>query len=152
MATGWGLSQWGIDHWGNPTSLFIPGGGAPPFIIQDAQRICEVEGGTIITILGSSFFPEFVPMVFSGPTGGPYTLVAEGYLFDPDYDLTTTQAIVGMPALPSGVYALAVRTPSGQSNIVDNALAYKPFADEEIAQKGRSSWSGKWHVGIRLGA
>jgi len=148
----WGTQLFGLDTWGAPTSFFTPGGGGPPTIISGGSLVCEVEGGTIITILGAGFFPEFVPMVFSGPFGGPYSLVAEGYLFDPDFDLTPTQAIVGMPALPAGVYGLAVRTPSGQSNVLDSALVYKPFADEEVAQKGRSSWSAKWHVGIRLGA
>lgn len=149
---GWGTDPFGISPWGGAGGESQPPGGVAPTLVSIQPDVLEVEGGTVVTILGTGFFPEFVPMVFSGPPGGPYVLVAEGYLFDPDFDLTPSKALPGMPALPEGVYSLAVRTPAGVSNILDQVLRYLPFAEEERAQKGRSAWSQKWRVGQRWGA
>lgn len=147
----WGLGEWGLSPWGTGQSGPLLGESGPPEIYDNGPYLCEVEGGTILTILGAAFFPDFVPQVLSGPVGGPYVLEAEGYLFDPAYDLTPTKALPGMPALPTGVYSLRIKTPAGLSNVLDSVLHYKPFADEEMAQKGRASWSEKWIVGRRFG-
>ena len=110
-------------------------------------QVVDVEGGTVVVIFGDNFFPEFVPQVLFGGV-----VQAEGYLFDPDFDLTLTRAKAGMPPLPAGAYDLRVKTPAGLSNILPAALIYKPHAHETIVQKGRSSWSAKWRTGRRLRA
>lgn len=145
--TGWGYFPWGLGPWGSSLS-----GLEPPIIYDISPGVLEVEGGTVVTILGANFIPGFVPEVLTGPPGGPYTLVAEGYLFDPDYDLTPSRGLPGMPARPTGTYSLRVRTPIGVSNVLENVLFYKPHADEVIIQKARSSLSEKWRTGTRLGA
>lgn len=144
--SGWGYFPWGFGPWGSSaTSL-------GPTIFDVAPGVLEIEGGTIVTILGENFTPGFVPQVLTGVPGGPYTVVAEGYLFDPDYDLTPSKGLPGMPALALGTYHLRVKTPAGLSNVLENVLQYKPHADEVIAQKSRSSLSEKWRTGTRLGA
>ena len=143
----WGQSRWGLDYWGAARE-----GEVAPTIYEVSPGLLEVEGGTILTIVGADFFPEFIPQVVSGPPGGPYELLAEGYLFDPEYDLTPDRALPGMPPMVAGVYSLRVSTPAGLSNVLENALTYAPFADEVIIQKVRSAWSAKWRVGARWGA
>ena len=151
----WGKNGfWGLDNpWGGIIKIPIGQPSIPPPTIYDVQpNVLEIEGGTILTIIGSGFSPPFVPYVLDGPIGGPYTVVAEGYLFDPDYDLTPTKALPGMPPMPFGTYALQIGTPGGLSNVLAGVLVYKPHADEVVVQKSRSSWSEKWNVGIRLKA
>lgn len=143
---GWGVGGWGTGIWGSIVFTNAPN------LIDVSPGVLEVEGGTVVTIIGLDFFPEFVPQVLSGPAGGPYVIVAEGFLFDPNFDLTPTKAIAGMPALPAGTYHLRVQTPAGLSDVLVDALVYKPHADEVRIQKGRSSWSQKWATGFRLGA
>jgi hypothetical protein len=109
--------------------------------------VIEVEGGTVATFIGENFFPEFIPQVmFGGVVQG------EGYLHDPDFDLTPGRAYAGLPALPAGTYDIRVKTPVGESNILAGALVYKPHPNETIIQKGRSNWSRKWRTGRRLRA
>ena len=145
---GWGTDPWGQGPWGGA----IPGGSLPPSIVEVSPTILEVEGGTILTIVGSNFFPEFIPYVMLGPTGGPYTQIAKGYLWDPDFDLTPSRAFAGMPALQAGVYSLQVETPAGLSNVLEDVLEYKPFSNEVITQKERTAWSSKWKTGEKIGA
>lgn len=145
-----GKSGWGFSPWGTGTYGGVPGVGLPA-IYSVSPGTLEVEGGTILTIVGTNFIPELVPQVLTGVFGS-YTVIAEGYLFDPNFDLTATRAIVGMPALNTGSYHLRVTTPIGLSNVLENVLIYKPHAEEVIAQKGRAGWSPKWKTGTRMGA
>lgn len=137
---GWGTDPWGTSPWG---SVDVPA----PSLFAVSPGLVEVEGGTVVTILGENFYPEFVPQVLLGGI-----LQAEGYLHDPDFDLTPMRAYAGLPPLPYGTYDLRIKTPAGLSNILAAALVYKPFADETIIQKGRSNWSAKWRTGRRLRA
>src|SRR5512143_2486489 len=101
----WGTHGfWGLDNpWGGVFRIPDQGDNpptTPPIIYNASPNVLEIEGGTILTIVGSGFSPPFIPIVLSGPVGGPYVVEAEGYLFDPDYDLTPTKALPGMPAMP----------------------------------------------------
>lgn len=137
---GWGVDPWGTAPWGSFEA-------EAPTLYAVSPGIIEVEGGTVVSIFGENFFPEFVPQVLLGGV-----VQAEGYLFDPNFDLEPDRAIAGLPALPAGTYDLRVKTPAGLSSVLAGALIYKPHADETIIQKGRSNWSAKWRTGRRLRA
>jgi hypothetical protein len=143
----WGFGEWGLSPWG-----CVEPGEDPPIIYDVSPGVLEVEGGTVVTITGANFFPTFIPRVLTGPIGGPYELLKEGFLFDPDFDLTPTVAKPGMPALPTGTYHLQISTPLGLSNVLEDALVYKLHAHPVKAQKGRNFWSPKWAVGKKVGA
>lgn len=143
----WGLSLWGRSLWGDALI-----GLAAPSLYDLQPGSLDVQGGTLVTFFGDNFSPEFVPELLVGPPGGPHVLVAEGYLFDPDFDMTPVRAITGMPAAAAGTYSVRVRTPTGTSNVLQDVITYLPFAEATYTLKARDSWAAKWRVGRRLRA
>ena len=116
----WGLDEWGPTEWGNE-------GFDPPVLVNVTTEfpnpagggfLFETRGGTIAFITGLNFFPEFIPQVLVGAPGGPYLIVAEGFLFDPEFDLRDVgkTALPGMPARNVSDFHLRVKTPAGLSN------------------------------------
>ena len=78
----WGVGPWGISPWGGVAFATA----SPPTIVAVSPGIIDVRGGTVVEINGTNFFPEFIPQILFGP-GPAYQLIAEGYLFDPQFDI-----------------------------------------------------------------
>lgn len=144
----WGVTAWGLTSWGDA----VLGLDAPVLNPDFSPAEFDVQGGTLITLLGANFYPQLTAELLTGFGGGPYTVVGVGYQHDPDFDLTPVRAIVGMPALDAGTYSIRVRTPSGESNVLQDVIVYKPFAEATYTLKARESFSAKWRVGRRLRA
>ena len=148
----WGTGPWGGEQeWGG-AGLFDP----PVLIAVNTEfdDLLETRGGTIARIFGLNFVPTFVPQVLVGNPGGPYLVVAEGFLFSNEFDITEkgTLAFPGMPALVPAVYHLRVKTPGGLSNVLEDVLDYRVFPEEGKIQKASATYSEAWTVPRKIGA
>jgi hypothetical protein len=154
---GWGVGDWGgIDGnpWGGvgdaavsaPTidAVISPEGPSP-----NGGQLVDVLGGDVIEIIGTEFEDPLTVEVLIGPSGGPYTVVGTCYMFDARYDLTTTRAFVGTPALAQGIYHVRV-TNSVNSAVLEDALDFQPFAEELKVHRVRVGFARVWATGRRM--
>ena len=131
----WGGGSWGADEWGDP--------GAPVLSIV-GPAIADVLGGTVLTLYGSNFFdPALVELVLG------VTTVGRAEYLEARLDLRRRKLIVGLPALPAGVYSVRITTTYGTSLLPD-CVTYKPFADQMKIQRARRRWAPAWAVGPKL--
>jgi hypothetical protein len=147
MTIGWGTEQWGLDPWGGGNPGALPG----PILTAIVGGLLDTRGGTVLEIIGMNFFPTFVPQVLIG-VGPGYTLIAEGYLFEPRFDIRNkgTRALPGMPPAPVGTYHLRVKTPAGLSGVLENVLTYAVFAEEQKVQKASQAFAIAWNTSRRI--
>lgn len=156
----WGFGGWGVDEWGTDP---LPAGTLPPPTL-DALTPADIDelGGDVITIVGTNFeIPLLVEFLQGGVVIGASTNpesgyvetiadgVARGTIVNPTYDVTSTRAYVGTPALPAGTYDIRVTTQSGTSAELAAAIVSKPMAAEHRVHSMRSKWARAWQVGPR---
>ncbi len=154
----WGHGGWGISEWG---------GGETPSpagtLVVSSPAAVDVIGGDVITIAGTGFTSPMLVEFLQGGTvigastspSSPYidTIaagVARGTIVNPTYDITSTLAYVGTPALPAGTYDMRMTTEFGTSTLLVGALVSKPVAHEHRVLAMRSKWARAWQVGPRL--
>jgi hypothetical protein len=136
----WGTGKWGeTSPWG--TGVALP----PPVLAAASPTIVERRGGTVIKLLGENFFdPMTVDILQSS------VVVANGYIFDPEFDLERNRAFVAMPALPDGFYDIQVTTDGGTSGVLVNAVEYRLHSEEVKVQRVRIGFAQPWVTGPRL--
>jgi hypothetical protein len=133
---GWGTGGWGTEGWGVGTTT------EAPTLVGVSPGLLDVEGGDVITIVGSNFYyPVVVEVLQAG------NVVGTCYMFDPEFDLTASRLLMGSPSLPTGTYDLRVSTNNGFEATLANALTYKVFAEEARAHAGRGKWASAWLTG-----
>lgn len=151
----WGSSgPWGAGSpWGTGSTL------PPPSLVAIASEadtdaptvnpaVVNELGGTICTLVGTNFSdPITIDILAGGP--GAYSVVATGYVFDPEFDLKSNRVIFGAPALGIGTYSVRVTTEGGTSNVLQDVIAARTFADEYKTLSVRSKWAPKWSTGSR---
>ncbi len=134
----WGTGGWGVGGWG------VGGSTDTPTLAGVSPGILDIEGGDVITIVGSNFYyPVVVELLQAN------VVLGSCYMFDPEFDLTASKLIVGTPALPQGAYDLRVSTNNGLEATLLNALTYKVFAEEVRTHQGRAKWASAWRTGPR---
>lgn len=134
----WGQSSWGQGAWGAgvvsvPTLLGVTGGP------------CDVLGGTVITLHGSGFTDPATIDVLDGGS----VVVGTAYYFESDLDMRDAKLMVGMPALPVGVYGIRVTVDAGVTGILTSAVTYKVFAAEGKVHRVRRRLAKAWATGER---
>ena len=150
----WGTGPWGTSSpWG--TGVALP----PPSIIsvtsdpgdtapKSNPAVIARRGGTICTLLGTNFFdPTIVEVLIGG--AGAYTKVAEGYIFDAEFDLKRSKLFFGAPALVDGLYHVRIVTEGGQSNVLESVLEARLFAEEYKTVSVRAKYAPVWKTGER---
>jgi hypothetical protein len=155
----WGTTPWGLWPWGSITPLAGPL--PPPTIVGVASypgptapasspAVIDENGGTICLVVGTNFYDPITIDFLTGPGGGPYTVVAQGYVFDPRFDLTQTRCMFSAPALERGLYHVRVTTGGGSSAVLEDAFAARRFADEFKTVSVRGKFSPVWETGPRI--
>ena len=154
----WGKGPLGLSPWGTGTTL------PPPSLIavtSDPGPTAEVtspavvaeRGGTILTIVGTNFFAsDDAPFVtIEALLGGPgsYQVVGTCFVFDPEFDVARNRIFAGAPALLQGLYHLRVTTEGGESNVLENVIAARLFAEEYKTLSVRGKFAPKWRTGPR---
>ena len=134
----WGTGGWGAEGWG------VGGTASAPTLTSVSPGVLDVEGGDVITIVGSNFFYPVVVELLQASV-----VLGTCYMFDPEFDLTASRLIVGSPALPTGIYDLKVSTPNGLEATLVSALTYKVVAEEVRTHQGRAKWASAWLTGPR---
>lgn len=135
--------SWGSGPWGSGSPWGAGSAGAPPTLIEASPSVVDVEGGDVITVLGTNFeAPMQVDFMIGVDVIGP------GYIFDARFDVARNRALVGTPILPPGVYSIRVTTPSGTTTLTD-AVEAKIHAQELRVVGNRSKWAAPWDVGDR---
>ena len=110
--------------------------------------------GTILTITGTNFFASedepFITIEVLIGTLGFYTVVGTCFVFDPEFDIARNRIFAGSPALLQGLYHLRVTTEGGVSNVLEDVLAARLFAEEYKTLSVRGKFGPKWRTGPRL--
>ena len=131
-------------------SLLLFGGGAPApsgavTVTAIDNSLVEKRGGTVVKLTGTGFDSSMIVEVLLAAA-----VVGTGYIFDPVFDVTSTTAYVGMPALPPGVlYDIRV-TVGVDTGTLANALFPILHAEESKVHGARRSFSLAWRLGPRL--
>lgn len=151
----WGTGPWGSGSpWGTgaalppPTLIAITSDPGPTASTSSPAVVAE-RGGTICTLVGTNFADPMTVEILRGG-GGAYTVVAEGYIFDPRYDIQRGRCYVGAPALEVGLYSVRVTTAGGTSGVLADVLASRRFAEEFKTLSVRGKWAPVWATGPRL--
>ncbi len=135
-----------------PSLLLFGGGAAPPAgpitltaVNGGASAVVEKRGGTVVTLTGTGFDNTLsVQVLFAAAT------VGEGYIFDPEFDVTSARAYVGLPALTAGVtYDLQVTVGAATAQLV-GALLPQLYAEEAKTHQVRQGFAEVWAVGPRI--
>lgn len=149
----WGTTSWGSgSSWGTGETLPTP---SISDLAIDAPSIpgedpaADVEGGTVIRIFGNGFFDPIEIELLTGTTGA-YEVVGVGYVWNPEFDLRSNWVYFGAPALDAGLYHLRVRTDGGESNVLEDAIRYRVFAERYKIVSVRGKHSRNWETGRRL--
>ena len=134
-------------------SLLLFGGGAPApsgavtvtAVDGGALVSPEKRGGTVVEVTGTGFTNAMVVEVLLAAA-----VVGTGYIFDPEFDVTSTSAFVGLPALPPSVlYDIRV-TVGVDTGTLSNALFPLLYAEESKVHEARRGFSNVWDTGPRL--
>lgn len=151
----WGTGSWGTTNpWGTGTALppptlvavsSEPGPTAP----RSNPATVAIKGGTVCQAFGTNFFD---PMTVQIGTGNAFSFTAllEGYIFDPAFDLRSNSVYFGAPRLLEGLYSLRVVTEGGPSNVLENVISARLFADEFKTVSVRGKFAPKWKTGPRI--
>lgn len=148
----WGTGSWGTSSWGT-------GGNAPPPTLisvaslagtlapTQAPAVVAEKGGTVCLLVGTNFFDPTTVEIGIGTT---FTKIGEGYIFDPEFDISKNRVYFATPPLVRGVYNLRVVTEGGTSNVLQNVISARLFADEYKVVSVRGKFSEKWATGPRI--
>ncbi len=153
----WGLGPWGLGPWGGvgagslPVPTLIGVSSFPePTAPSTGPAVVAEQGGTVCLAVGTGFIDPMTIEVLIGNSGGPYTVVAEGYIVDPEFDLEAQRVYFGAPALERGLYHLRVTHDGGSSAVLENVLSARWFAEEFKTLSARGKFSSKWATGPRI--
>lgn len=158
----WGTGPWGSGSpWGvgalvtlPPPSLVATSSEPGPIAPASGPAVIACRGGTICRIVGTNFVADevapYVQIDFLIGTGGSYTQVGTGYVFDPTFDVSRNRLTFGSPRLEPGLYHVQVTTPGGASGVLEDAFAARYFADEYKTTAVRGKFSPKWATGPRI--
>ena len=156
----WGTGSWGAGSpWGTGSALppptLIGVTSAPgPTAESSSPAVVAERGGTILTVIGTNFFASedepfvTIEVLLGGPGG--YQVVGTCFVFDPEFDVARNRIFCGAPALLNGLYHLRVTTEGGESNVLENVIAARLFAEEYKTLSVRGKFSPKWRTGPRL--
>lgn len=151
----WGTGPWGAGSpWGGGISLPVPGLIAvssfpDPTAEATLPAVVNEIGGTICLAIGTNFADPITVDILIGGLGS-YTVVANGYVVDPRFDVESNRVFFGAPALVRGLYHLRVTTAGGTSGVLENVIAARLFADEYKTVSVRGKFSPKWITGPRI--
>lgn len=127
--------------------ILFEGGAAasgPLTITSVSDPIVPRRGGKVVKILGTGFEAGAVVELLQASV-----VQGEGYIFDPDFDVTATCIFVGLPPLPDGVYDLQITVGVDTATFVA-AFDYRLFAEETKAQRARIGFAAGWRTGPRI--
>lgn len=150
----WGTGPWGITPWGTgtvqpPPSLISvssdPGETAP----SSDPAVVAIKGGTVCRIFGTNFFDPITIEIGLG-AGLGFVPLAEGFVFDPELDLRRNRVYFGAPRLERGLYSVRVTTEGGTSNVLEDVIAARLFAEEFKTISVRGKYAPKWATGPRI--
>lgn len=135
---GWGGTTWGAGSpWGTGSAA------PPPTLVSASPSVVERRGGTVVALFGSNFQDPLTVELLQGGV-----VIADGYIFDPRFDLTRNRVYVGMPALDDGVYDVRVTTDGGTATAL-GIIEAKLHAEEHRVVANRAKWAQPWDVGER---
>ena len=145
----WGGSPWGTGSVLPPPSL-IAVVSEPDVAAETTEpAVIAEQGGTVCFVLGTNFAdPMTVELLTGGP--GTYVVVAEGYIVNARYDIDSSRCYFGAPSLERGLYHLRVTTEGGESNVLEDVIAARWFAEEYKTLSVRSKFSASWDTGPRI--
>jgi len=158
----WGTGPWGAGSpWGTgsgvaaaPPTLTAVTSDPGPLAPRSGPATVAIRGGTICRVVGSSFFASaaapFVLIELLTGSVGSYDLAGLGYVFDPEFDVTSSRIIFGAPALEAGLYHLRVTTEGGSSGVLEDVIAARLFSEEYKTVSVRGKFSPKWDSGSRI--
>jgi hypothetical protein len=109
----------------------------------------DEDGGTMCVAVGTGFVAPMRIEVLTGSVGA-YVVVAEGYVVKQRQDVRGNRVHFGAPALHPGLYHLRVVTDGGESGVVENAIASRPFATPYKVAAVRGKWASAWRTGRRI--
>ncbi len=151
----WGKGPWGAGSpWGTgvtlPPPVLLSVFSFPPAPVDTTDpAVIARRGGTVCLVSGNNFFdPVTIDILTGGP--GAYTVVATGYVFDPEFDVERNRVFFGAPALQDGTYSVRVTTDGGVSGVLDNVLEARLFAEEFKTLSVRGKFSTAWDTGPRI--
>lgn len=140
---GWGTSEWGTGGWG------AEDGTAPPTLLSSSPSVVSHEGGTVVRLVGDYFRDPMTIEILTG-TLGSYVVVGAGYIPNPRYDISPSEAFFGTPALAADVtYHVRITTASG-SVVLENAFTSRVLAEEFKVHAARGKYAPAWETGLRL--
>ena len=113
-------------------------------ITSVSDTIVPRRGGKVVKILGTGFEAGIVVELLQASV-----VQGTGYIWDADFDVTSTCVFVGLPPLPDGVYDLQVTVGVDIATFVA-AFDYRLFAEETKAQRVRGGFATPWRVGPRI--
>jgi RNA 3'-terminal phosphate cyclase len=79
-----------------------------------------------------------------------FAKLGDGYIFDPEFDLRRNRTYFGAPRLEAGLYSIRVVTAGGTSNVLEDVIAARRFAEEYKTLSVRGKFSTKWATGPRI--
>jgi hypothetical protein len=118
----------------------------PPLAIGASPAVVAERGGTVATAFGTNFFDPLTIDILDSFS----VVVANGYVFDPEFDLQQSRVIFGVPALEVGLYGLRITTASGTTGILTDAIESRLFAEEYKTLSVRGKYSRVWKTGPRI--
>lgn len=149
----WGTGSWGTSPWGGVDleTLEVP-------VITSVNPITvELRGGTVIRINGSRFVLPLIVEVLSGSVSAP-TVEGLAHIADHEFDLENSEPFKGFrtiyaglpPVDAEGQYHLRVTVAGTPSNVLENALDYRLFAEEYKVHRARTGFGIRWNTGDRV--
>ena len=149
----WGSASWGAGSpWGTgtvlppPTAVVVTSNVDPT--TPTTPAVVAIRGGTVCRLFGTNIFDP-VTVEISLNIGG-FTVIAEGFVFDPEFDVARNHVWFGAPRLDRGLYSIRIVTAGGPSNVLVDAIIARPLADEFKTVSVRAKFSPKWRTGPRL--
>lgn len=140
---GWGDELYGLDPWGL-------GDATPGEIIGVSPGIVDLRGGTLLTVIGAGFVTPIELIVTRGPSGSEIE-IGRGFIWDPNYDMTTSTVIFGLPRSDQeGNHNIQLIVSGTPSAVFYDAIEYKLFAEKYKVHKVRKSFAPVWRTGPRL--
>lgn len=111
----------------------------------------------MVRINGSKLLLPLEVEVLSGPVGTP-TVVGRALIADTEFDLVNPEPYqgyrgiyAGLPAVSApGLYHLRVTVAGTPSNVLEDALDYRLFSEEQKVHRARTGFGSKWDTGDRV--
>lgn len=163
----WGTGTWGSGSpWGTGEAL------PPPTLISVSSEpgatasrsepaVVARRGGTILRVIGTNFFDPVTVEILRGGAGA-YEVVGEAYVFDPEFDVAPNRIICGAPAFGApvaslggdrpgdGLYHVRVTTDGGTTEVLEDTIEARLFAEENKTLAVRNKYSRQWVAGPRV--